>query len=133
MDIFRADQVPVKELDHFLQANVDINEEILIQSGYVAKLNDTIIGCFVLDVLELDEYWLKQLYIVQSEATSLPILLESILVLAKEQHAKQVFVHSHQPLVDILLEALQFNPHKEQKVVDKKNKIAGKWWTYHVS
>ncbi|MED4475656.1 hypothetical protein [Oceanobacillus caeni] len=90
--------------------------------------------CFILDEMdEKDAYWLKQLYITRTEANKLPVLLESILTIAKSLKAKSVYVHSHQPVVDILLEALQFHPQKDASFVDKYPLKKGSWWTYNVS
>lgn len=90
-------------------------------------------GCFVIDSIDEDIYWLKQLYVTKNAAASLPVLLESILALAKEKQAKQLFVHSHQPMVDVLLEALQFSPQKENAFVANQPDNKGNWWTYNVS
>lgn len=133
MDIVLAQQVAPEKLDKFLTANPDIEQETLYESGYVAQVNDEIIGCFILDTLHENKYWLKQLYITKSHATALPVLLESILVIAKNREAKEVYVHSHQALVDILLEALQFNPHTDDMLLNKRDETKGKWWAYQVS
>jgi hypothetical protein len=63
----------------------------------------------------------------------LPFLIEGILTLAKEHEVKGVYVHSHQPTVDIILEALQFHPQKEHVLVDKYPVTHGNWWSYRVS
>jgi len=133
MNLIRANHVSEKRLDQFLNNNDTLDKEGLLSKGYVVEINDTIEGCFIMEPIQEGLYWLKQLYITQSEAGSLPMLLESILALAKRQHARKVYVHSHQPMVDIILEAMQFHPQQENVLVDKLQEKQGKWWTYNVS
>ena len=133
MRLIRANQVSVEKMEEFLMHNENVKKDGLMKHGYVMELNGKIEGCFVLEEMDNEMYWLKQLYITKNEAARLPVLLESILVLAKEQHAKTVYVHSHQPVVDIILDALQFHPQKEDSFVDKYEKQEGNWWSYQVS
>lgn len=133
MDIIPVQLVSEEELQEFLAKNQNVNQENLFQNGYIVKINKSIEGCFVLDTVEEDVYWLKQLYITQTKANRLPVLIETILTLAKQQQAKCVYVYSHQPGVDVLLEALQFYPEKEQVIVDNPPQKKGNWWAYHVS
>lgn len=101
--------------------------------GYIVEIDGEIEASFILDELDSGALWLKQLYITQTEAAKLPILLETILQLARSQEAKTVYVHSHQPVVDILLEALQFTIENNLTVFPKKPVMIGNWWSYHVS
>ncbi|QKY70487.1 hypothetical protein [Lentibacillus sp. CBA3610] len=133
MEIIAANHASTEKLEEFLQHNQDVERGLLLEKGYVVELKEKIEGCFVLDTVDDDIYWLKQLYVTKNAATSLPVLLETILALAKEKQAKQVFVHSHQPMVDILLEALQFYPQKENAFVSEAPDKEGNWWTYNVS
>ncbi|GAA0436500.1 MAG: hypothetical protein ACQEWU_15515 [Bacillota bacterium] len=133
MNLIPAYKASSEQIEHFLKNNPNVNQESLLRKGYVVELRGEIEGCFILEEMEEGTYWLKQLYITQSEAAHLPVLLESILLMAKQQHAERVYVHSHQPVVDILLEALQFHPQKEKVFVDKYDKSNGNWWLYHVS
>lgn len=133
MNLLRANQVPEEKLDQFLTCNENLNKENLLKKGYVVEIDHHIKGCFIIEHIEKDLYWLKQLYITQPEARFLPLLLESILALAKKQHAKKVFVHSHQPMVDIILESLQFHPQSKNIWLDEFINHKGQWWTYHVS
>lgn len=133
MELIAANHASEKKLERFLQHNQDVDQELLLEKGYVVELKGTIEGCFVMDLVDDDVYWLKQLYVTKNAAASLPVLLESILALAKEKQAKQVFVHSHQPMVDVLLEALQFYPQKENAFVQDAPSQEGNWWTYNVS
>ncbi|WP_087973640.1 hypothetical protein [Oceanobacillus rekensis] len=133
MKILLAKEASYVNLEEFFGKNPNVNQKSVYEKGYVVEIDNKIEGCFVLDQLETDIYWLKQLYITQSEAGRLPILLEAILTLAKQQHAKSIYVHSHQPVVDILLEALQFHPQKEKMFEDKYPVSNGSWWAYNVS
>ncbi|WP_373893986.1 hypothetical protein ACUL41_02310 [Virgibacillus natechei] len=133
MNLITAYSAPEEKLDHFLENNRNVNKESLLRSGYVVEIEGQIQGCFSLEKMDEGVYWLKQLYITKAEAAKLPVLLESILNLAKEQDAKKVYVNSHQPVVDVLLEALQFHPQKEEVFVGKSNQKEGNWWTYNVS
>ncbi|PAV31371.1 hypothetical protein CIL05_01580 [Virgibacillus profundi] len=133
MKLIPAYQASENQIDQFLHKNQNVEKDSLLQMGYVVEIQDQIEGCFILEAMDEGVYWLKQLYITKSEAAKLPILLESILTLAKKQQAKRVYVHSHQPVVDILLEALQFRPQKEKVFVDKYNADQGSWWSYSVS
>ncbi|MBP1969861.1 N-acetylglutamate synthase-like GNAT family acetyltransferase [Virgibacillus natechei] len=133
MNLIQANRVSEEKLDHFLKNNQTVNGDSLLQMGYVVEVQDQIEGCFVLEAMDDYIYWLKQLYITKSEAAKLPVLLETILNLAKEQQAKTVYVHSHQPVVDIILESLQFHPQQEGNFVDKDESREGNWWFYSVS
>jgi len=133
MNLIRANQASKTQVEHFLETNEGINREDLLETGYVMMVDGEIEGCFNLESVDEGYYWLKQLYITKSKANVLPFLLEAILTLAKEQQAKRVYVHSHQPTVDIILEALQFHPQKEHVLVDKYPVNHGNWWSYSVS
>ncbi|MFD2761020.1 hypothetical protein [Lentibacillus juripiscarius] len=133
MELIAANRASEEKLENFLEDNKDVEKELLLEKGYVVEIEGTIEGCFVMDTVEDGIYWLKQLYVTKNAAGSLPVLLETILALAKKKEAKQVFVHSHQPMVDVLLEALQFYPQKENKFVHDAPVEKGNWWTYNVS
>lgn len=120
-------------VDAFLVKNPEINKHALLTSGHVVEIKGKIIGCFILERMEADLYWLKQLYITKSAAAKLPLLVETILVLAKKNEAKEVYVHSHQPMIDILLEALQFHQQETHTFLSKLQISKGRWWLYRVS
>src|SRR5699024_3444587 len=95
---------------------------------------EEIIGCFELDLIEKDIYWLRQLYINQKRAAKLPMLLEYILVIAKEKKASSIYAHSEQPVTDLLLQSLQFSLQTEQIELKGRQPFSkGNWWTYQVS
>lgn len=132
MKCIPASDVQLNELEDFLKCNQQIKQESLIRNGYIVVSNDKIIGCFELEMMDLGHYWLRQLYIIKSEAVKLPGLLEYILLFAKEKQAKMIYAHSEQPVTDLLLSSLCFSLQNENKVIAKL-KDKGHWWSYKVS
>ncbi|WP_099159387.1 hypothetical protein [Virgibacillus ndiopensis] len=133
MKLISTSNAPKKQVEQFLTNNQDVNKKALMQNGYVVEVKEKIEGCFILEQEAEGVYWLKQLHVTKQAAPALPILLEAILALAKEHNARSVYVHSHQPMVDVLLEALQFHPQNQSAFVDKHPREHGNWWTYNVS
>jgi len=133
MKIMAAEHATIDKIETFLDTTHEINKEGLLHDGYVVEIDEKIKGCFVLSIIEDDVYWLKQLYIAEEAAAHLPVLLESILQMSKGKQAKKLYVHSHQPVVDLLLEALQFNPQPKKELSEKLGKREGNWWAYQVS
>lgn len=134
MEFIRANEVSIDQLEDFLEQNDAVDSKKLIQSGYVVFHNNLIIGSFVLETVDaFTSYWLQQLYMVREEAAKLPVLLESIIQLAREKDVKRMYVHSHQPGVDVLLEALQFTQQTKRDLIFQKQRPTGNWWTYLVS
>src|SRR5699024_12042242 len=117
----------------FLQTTQEFNKDGLLQDGYVVEIEEEIKGCFVLATIEKDIYWLKQLYIAKEAAAHLPVLLETILQMSKGKQAKKIYVNSHQPVVDLLLEALQSNPQPKQELGMELGSKEGSGWPYQVS
>lgn len=133
MHMIRAYDVSYDQLKRFLEKNKTVDKNNLFKNGYVVEIQHKIEGCFILEMMDEGEYWLKQLFITKEHAAMLPVLLEAILTLAKQQEAIVVYVHSQQPVVDLLLEALQFHPQGENAFVDKYPASKGNWWSYDVS
>lgn len=133
MKIMAARQAPIEQVEAFIQTAEDFNTEGLLKEGYVVEIEGKINGCFILSTMGKDIYWLKQLYIAKESAGHLPVLLESILQMTKQKHAKKLYVQSHQPVVDLLLEALQFYPQTKEELELKDKKKVGNWWAYQVS
>ena len=135
MRLIDAKNIEKGKRDTFFAANKHLNNDQLLADGYLVEDNDQIIGCFIIESVSADVYWLKQLYIIQSSAHLLPALLEAILMFAKRKQAKKVHVFSHQATVDIILEALQFQEEGQTKpiTVNPNYYHNGKWWTYSVS
>ncbi|HLS06872.1 MAG TPA: hypothetical protein VK079_02885 [Bacillota bacterium] len=134
MKLIQTEEVAEAKRELFFTQNNHLNKEQLLTDGYLVEDQEQIIGCFMIEPLQKDIYWLKQLYISQAEARSLPVLLEAILTLAKQKQAKKVYVFSHQPMVDIILDALQFHETKATNAMMNDEQYRhGKWWTYQVS
>lgn len=133
MKLVAAKHAPIEKVEQFLQENQDLAQASLLNDGYMVEVEDKIEGCFKLQQLEPDVYWLKQLHVTKKAAPSLPVLLESVLAMAKKRNAKTVYVYSHQPVVDLLLDALQFYPQKNNRSVDNYAQKEGHWWMYNVS
>ncbi|MFC2948920.1 hypothetical protein [Virgibacillus sediminis] len=133
MNLIPAYRAPEEKLNKYLSNNESIQKESLLLKGYVVEIDGVIEGSFQLEEMEDGVYWLKKLYITQAEAARLPFLLDAILTLARKKNAKKLFVHSHQPFLDLLLEALQFHPQNEHAVVDRYRASEGNWWSYSVS
>lgn len=134
MKCIRASEVRKTLLDQFLFNNASIKAVELLEKGYVVERKGKIIGCFELDDLQQDIYWLKQLYIVQSEVAKLPVLLECILLFAKQKNASWIYAHSEQPVTDLLLQSLQFSLQTEHlDQLESKVLKKGHWWSYKVS
>jgi len=133
MKVMAAEHAPIDKLEAFLQTTQEFNKDGLLQDGYVVEIEEEIKGCFVLATIEKDIYWLKQLYIAKEAAAHLPVLLETILQMSKGKQAKKIYVNSHQPVVDLLLEALQFNPQSKQELSMELGRKEGNWWAYQVS
>lgn len=134
MKLIEAHRVSKEELEQFLDNNDQIDIKTLLKSGYVVKCEDKIIGCFELELVDDGAFWLKQLYIIRNEAVKLPVLLEYILVFAKQKRAKIVFAHSEQPVTDLLLESLSFSLHEDDDFeLHKVKNRKGHWWSYEVS
>lgn len=136
MKLIRANQASEKLIDKFLKNNEEINKHTLMESGYVVEINNRITGCFNLELIDDGLYWLKQLYITRSDAIKLPVLVETILALAKQKKAKKVFVKSHKLMLDIILNSLQFQI-EEVSPIDNQGATTQeeneKWWSFHVS
>ena len=133
MKLVAAKHASIEKVEQFLQENQELTQDSLLHDGYLVEIEDKIEGCFALQPLEPGVYWLKQLHVTKKAAPSLPVLLESVLTLAKEKNAKSVYVYSHQPVVDLLLDALQFRPQTEKEIVDIHTQKKGNWWLYNVS
>lgn len=133
MKIMSVKHAVYTELEEYLARNEYIMQDALLESGYVVEISGKIEGSFLLDEIDEGTLWLKQLYITQAQAAKLPVLLETILQLARKHGAKMVYVHSHQPVVDILLEALKFQVSEKQLNIPINPSTSGSWWSYHVS
>lgn len=133
MKIIAAYRMPSEQIESFLQLADQVEKASLLQHGYVLVIDEVIKGCFIWMPVEKDIYWLKQLYIVRDAAGNLPVLLETIVQMAREKQVEKLYVQSHQPVVDILLDALQFCPQQRGIQHETQQETEGKWWAYQVS
>lgn len=133
MKIIAAYRMPSEQIESFLQLADQVEKASLLQHGYVLVIDEVIKGCFIWMPVEKGIYWLKQLYIVKDAAGNLPVLLETIVQMAREKQVEKLYVQSHQPVVDILLDALQFCPQQRGIQHETQQETEGKWWAYQVS
>lgn len=133
MNVMPVKDATYEQLENFIEKNENIEGRLLSDKGYVVEINGEIEASFVLEEVEFGGLWLKKLFITQSHAAKLPVLLETILQIAKKKEAEAVYVHSHQPVVDILLEALKFEREHKEEIKLLKPDLPGSWWRYHVS
>lgn len=135
MRLIQASELSEAEFNQFVENNDQIKRDSLWEKGYVFEVNGEICGCFQLDQFEPDSYWLKQLYVTKANAKKLPLLLEVILLYAKQQQAKRIYAHSQQPVTDLLLDSFSFSLQQDEMVNIKhdEKKLKGHWWLYYVS
>lgn len=133
MKIIKASKFPEKYIHEFLKNAHQIQVENILKAGYILEVNHTISGCFILEKMTENIYELKQFYLISTEAIKIPTLFEAVLTIAKEKSAKQVFVHSHKLMTDIILKSLNFYPHETPTFVKKSAENDGKWWSYTIS
>ena len=129
--------IPLTEMDTltwqtFCKENELMNKETFPDNGYAVLSSHEMIGYFELELMEDYQYWLKQLYIIRNEAGKLPVLLEYILLLAKEKEATVIYAHSEQPVTDLLLESMCFSLQINSNELQQRRK-SGNWWSYKVS
>lgn len=133
MDIIKANEVESAELRTFVDTSQSIDQRKLLQSGYVIRQSDALEGCFVLEETVGKAYWLKQMYLTKNAVTSLPVLFEAVVALAKRKQAERLIIYSHQHAIDTILEALQFYPQNDRSSVDNPVNNQGRWWEYSIS
>lgn len=133
MQIYHVNKAQVEKLEEFLQKNEAIAAESLSKSSYMIEVDGKIEGCFDLKSIDESTYWLRQLYLSRSQVQKLFVVFESILIIARKKQINCVYVHNQSPVVDILLESLQFKRESDVKLKDISTKTAGNWWAYNVS
>lgn len=132
MKFIQASKVTEQRLEEFIQHNKHIDLKALLATGYVVEHHDKIIGCFSLDEIGDDAYWLKQLYVIRQEAGKLPVIVEAILTIARNMEAKVIYAHSEQPVTDLLLESLSFSLQSKEESIAAHSSNKGHWWSYSV-
>ncbi|MUV37404.1 hypothetical protein JNUCC1_01210 [Lentibacillus sp. JNUCC-1] len=133
MKIIRAEHVTDGTIDQLLTLNPDLDQQLLKTCGYVVDNDGLTAGCFALEQVKSDVYWLRQLQLTPEMAGSVIVLIETVINMAKEKGAQALYVHSHQPQVDTLLTALQFDETTVTPGDVQAPEQAGKWWIYHIS
>lgn len=132
MKMIEARTADREKVDLFLLNNEAINAEQLLDSGFVIEINDRIAGCYVIESVDEETDWLKQLYMNQDEIFSLPLLIETIIQRSKQRGVATIYVHSHQRVVDHLLSTLHFYPQNDPVHVHHGSKAGGTWWAYTI-
>ncbi|WP_217586399.1 hypothetical protein [Lentibacillus saliphilus] len=133
MEIIRAKEVEEAKIETLLNLNQALDKDLLIECGYVVNMSGKIAGCFVLDPIDTQEYWLRHLYLKPDAAYAVIVLLETAITLARQNDAAVIYVNSHQSTVNTLLEALHFKRSHMVPQITSEEATAGIWWTYHVS
>lgn len=133
MKMVHAREADQQQVEHFLMNNEAINGEQLMKKGFVVQVDNSIKGCFVIERIDQETYWLRQLYMNKEEVISLPLIMDSIIVQAREDNIKRIFVHSHQQVVDELLSTLEFYPQTAPLQVHEGVIQKGKWWAYAIN
>lgn len=132
MKMVQARVADSEKVEHFLMNNETINGEQLLEKGFVVEMDNVIKGCFIIEAIDQETYWLRQLYMNHDEIISLPLIIDSIIERAQERSVKRIYVNSHQQVVDELLETLQFYPQTAPLDVHNGVITKGKWWAYQV-
>ncbi|NLI67118.1 MAG: hypothetical protein GX374_00540 [Bacilli bacterium] len=99
-------------------------------SSYVIKDGEMIISWFQLESIDGENYWLKKLFISQNEAMKLPSVMHTIIQYAEQQNAKTIYVHSKQPVTDLLLASFSFALQDEHSLQPFQKERTGNWWFY---
>lgn len=132
MELIEAKVADQHKVQRFLMMNEDIQSEQLLEKGYVVEINEDIKGCFIIDLVDQETYWLRQLFMNQEEMFSLPLLIDSIIQHGKEKGIRSVYVHSHQQAVDKLLSTLDFHPQSAPRHIKNGIIQQGNWWVYTI-
>lgn len=134
MKLAKAHTVQGPLLESFIKTATSLDKSHLIKEGYVIQSNDCIKGCFILTQVSDEDYWLKQLFIHPEMTRNLPVLLETIMLMTRELHGRKLYIHSHQVLLNIILEALYFRETDSiPQSLENIQKQSGTWWYCTIS
>ncbi|WP_040978250.1 hypothetical protein [Oceanobacillus jeddahense] len=133
MQIYQVKEAKVALMEEFIHKNEKLFGKNLTKESYVVEINGSIEGCFNLDMVDESTYWLKQLYLTKEHVQKLFVVFESVLVISRENNVKCVYVHNQSPVVDILLESLQFKRENDVTFKNINSEKTGNWWAYQVS
>lgn len=134
MKLLKATDVSESELNLFIGKHdwFDQVEALNKKSSYVIRDGQTIISWFQLESIDFENYWLKKLFISQNEALKLPNVLLSIIEYAKQENARTLYVHSKQPVTDLLLSSFQFTLQLPDERYSFQDEREGNWWYFNL-
>lgn len=132
MELIEAKVADQQKVQQFLMTNERIQSDQLMDKGFVVEINEDIKGCFIIDYIDRETYWLRQLYMNQGEMFSLPFVIDSIIQRGKEKGIRRVYVYSHQQVVDELLSTLEFYPQSAPQHIKSGVTQQGNWWAYTI-
>lgn len=130
--IIKANQLPEKNIHHFIKNAEQIYIEDILRLGYMIEIDGKICGCFVLEEQTDQIYELKNFYLITTEAIKIPSLFEAMLSIAKEKSAREVYVYSQKLMTDIILESLNFYSQEDANFPKRDEENEGKWWSYTI-
>lgn len=103
------------------------------KTSYVIEDHGRIITWFQIDYINQVDMWLKKLFIVQTEALKLPTVLHTIIRFAYENDIARMYVHSKQPVTDLLLNSFSFTLQSDQHLQSFQAAEEGNWWYYSLA
>jgi len=131
MQLKQMEKVDRAKLQQFLQQSE--KEFVLFDeqphASYCIEDDGEIISLCQLDVHTDGAGWLKKLFITRQQATKLPDVLQTIIRFAETKRAKQLYVHSKQPLTDLLLLSSSFTIDERSNVQHFNDEQTGTWWS----
>jgi len=133
MQIYQVKEAKLELIEKFMEKNGTLFGKKLTKESYVVEINGSMEGCFNLDMVDESTYWLKQLYLNKEHVEKLFVVFESVLVISRKNNVKCVYVHNQSPVVDILLESLQFKRESDVTFKNINSEKTGNWWAYQVS
>lgn len=132
MELKEARSVNQNDLYHFITRH-----QLLANSrpyndkmSYVIEDDGRIISWFQIDHINEADIWLKKLFIAQAEALKLPEVLQAILQFAYEHKVRTMYVHSKQPVTDLLLNSFSFTLQSAEHLQAFQEREEGNWWHY---
>ncbi|MCT1901185.1 hypothetical protein [Oceanobacillus sojae] len=133
MQIYQVKEAKIELIEDFIHKNERLFGKKLTEESYVVEVDGSIEGCFNLEKVDESTYWLKQLYLNKEHVQKLFVVFESVLVISRKNDIKCVYVHNQSPVVDILLESLQFKRESDVTFKNINSEKTGNWWAYQVS
>lgn len=134
MKLIKASAVKESDLNTFIgqQQILYKTDSISEKTSYVIEDESTIISLFQMELVEGQNGWLKKLFITKNDALKLPAVLHTIIQFAKEQNIRTIYVHSKQPVTDLLLSSSSFTLQPLETLRPFQNEKQGNWWFYSI-